>query len=176
MNKLGLYFGQEKQEALLRGDISSIVLDRYFIYGFQTIGMHLCKARDGSPVMVQLQAKYAQMAWETLIELLETDDERAKVQGLLLLAHVFVIVGLPSSAQLYIPKMCKIIEKGNLRFLPAYGRPPELSEQVREEVTVLSQTIYLDNYFYLTLGGAAPVATARIEEEFRMVLQVRIIR
>ena len=29
MNKLGVYFRAEKQEALLRGDISDTVIDRY---------------------------------------------------------------------------------------------------------------------------------------------------
>ena len=68
------------------------------------------------------------------------------------------------------------LNKADLRFLPVYGRPAELSEQVREDAAVLSQAIYLENYFYLTLGGPAPAMGARIEKEFRLDLQVRTIQ
>ena len=126
--------------------------------------------------MVRLQARYAQAAWESLVKVCETNKHRLKIQSLVLLVHAFVIMGFTAVAQLYLLKMCKIIEKGKLRYLPTYGRPAELSEQVREDASVLSQAIYLENFFYLTLGGSAPVLTARIEREFRMDLQVRTIR
>jgi len=56
MNKLGVYFGTEKQEALFRGDTSNTVVDRYFIYSCQAIGAHFCGAMDVSPGMVRLLA------------------------------------------------------------------------------------------------------------------------
>jgi len=46
MNKLGVYFGAEKQEALFRRDTSNAVVNPYFIYGCQAIGMHFCEALD----------------------------------------------------------------------------------------------------------------------------------
>lgn len=176
LNKLGIYLTKEKQEAILRGDVSDAVVDRYFVHGFQAIGMHLCGAPDETLAMVRLQARYAQTAWESLIRLFETDKERPKVQGLVLLVHAFTIMGFTTGAQLYLMKACKIIERAQLQYLPTYGRPSKLSEQVREDVSVLSRAIYLENYFYLTLGGSAPVMTARIEREFRLDLQVRTIR
>ena len=176
INKLGLYFGTEKWEALLRGDVSNNVVDRYFVHGFQAIGMHLCGPPGESPVIVQLQARYAQMAWESLVKVYGTDDQKLEAQALLLLIHAFVIMGFTTPAQLYLLKMCKAINKANLQFLPVHGRPGELSEQVREDTVILSQAIYLENYFYLTLGGSAPTMTTRIEREFRLDLQVRITR
>ena len=176
MNKLGVYFGTEKREALLRGDTSNAVVDRYFVYSFQTIGMHLCGTLDDSPVMVQLLARYAQKAWETLIEIHKTGDDKLVAQGLLFFVHSLIIMGFPANAQFYLSKVCKVIDKGNLRFLPVYGRPAELSDQFREDAAVLSQAIYLENYLYLTLGGSVPVMTARIEREFRLDLQVSVIR
>ena len=176
MNKLGLYFGAEKQEALLRGDISNAVVDRYFVYAFQAVGMHLCETPDDSPAMVQLQASYGQKAWECLVEICGTGHQRLKAQGMLLFVHSLVIMGFSATTRLYLLKLCEIINDASLQFLPAYGRPPELSDQVREDVAVLSQTIYLENYFYLTLGGSAPAMTARIEMEFRLDLQVRTIQ
>ena len=176
MNKLGLYFGAEKQEAVLRGDTSNVVVDRYFVYGFQAIGMHLCEAPDASPAMVRLQARHCQRAWETLVDIYRTGDQRLKAQGVLLLVDSLIVMGFTATAPLYLLKLCEIINEANLRFLPVYGRPPELCDQVREDIAVLSQTIYLENYFYLTLGGSVPTMTTRLEREFCQDLQVRIIR
>ena len=173
MNKLGIYFGVEKQESLLHGDISNAVVDRYFVYGFQAAGMHLCGPLDDSPAMIRLQARYAQKAWETLADISRTGNQKLKAQGLLLFVYALVVMGFPKTTRLYLSKLDKIIDEANLRFLPEYGRPPELSEQVREDVVMLSQAIYLDNYISLTLDGSAPMLIARIEREFRLDLQVR---
>ena len=78
MNKLGVYLGREKQEALLRGDISNAVVNRYFVYGFQAVGMHLCKSPDESPAVVEPQARYSQRAWETLVDTYGTGDQKLK--------------------------------------------------------------------------------------------------
>jgi len=176
MHKLGLYLGTKKQEALLRGDTSNVVVNQHFVYGLQAAGMYLCGAPGESHTMVRLQAKYSQKAWETLIEIHKTDDQKLKAQGVLVLVYILIIIGFAAGPPLYLSKVCKLIDSANLQFLPVYGRPPELSEQVREDAAVLSQTIYIENYLYLALGGSAPVMTARIEREFRMDLQVRILR
>ena len=175
LNKLGLYFTQEKREAILHGDTSNSAVNRYFVDALQAIGMYLCEAPEQTPAMVRLQAKYSQRAWESLIHLKQTDQERAKVQALLLVAHSFIMLGFTAGAQLYFVKAYKIIEE-ELRFLPEYGPPAEFSEQVHEEASVLSEAIYLENYLYLALGGPAPVKTVRIEREFRFDLPVRTIR
>ena len=175
LNRLGVFFGTEKQEALFRGDTSNAVVDRYFVYSFQAVGMHLCGAPDESPAMARLLAIYGQRAWETLVEIHKTNNLRLSAQGLLFFVYSLIVMGFPSNAQFYLLKVCELINKGNLRFLPVYGRPPELSEQVREDAAVLSQVIYLENYFYLALDGPGPVKTVKIEREFRQDLQVRII-
>ena len=134
--------------------------------------MLICGPPTESPVMLRLQARYSQLAWETLVEVQRTKDQKLIAQALLILVSGLVVGGFKTSAPFYLFKLCGVINKENLRFLPVYGRPPELSEEVREDVTVLSQAIYLENYFYLASGGAAPVMTARIEREFRLELQV----
>jgi hypothetical protein len=138
------------------------------------MGMYL-SAPEETPAMVLLQARYLQKAWESLIQLTQTNLEREKVQALVLVAHGFIILRLNATAQLYFLKACKIIEKEKHRFIPDSGLPIVSSEQVREDASVLSQAIYLENYLYLTLGGIAPAKTARIEKEFRFDLQVRAV-
>ena len=176
MNKLGIYFGTKKQEALLRGDTSNAVVNRYFVYAFQAIGMNIGGVPGELSTMVRLQARYAQKAWESLVEIHRTDDQKLKVQGLLFFVHSLVILGFTKGAPFYLLKVCEIVDKWGLRFLPVYGRPAKLSEQVREDAAVLSQVIYLENYFYLALGGLTPTVTVGIEKEFRLDLQVRIVR
>ena len=172
MNKLGLYFRKEKLEAILRGDTSNAVVHRLFVYTLRGVGKYLCETPEATPAMVRLQARHTQEALESLVEISRTGDHKLNAQALLLLAYISIIVGFPRTAQLYLSRACEMINKANLRFLPVYGRPAELSEQVREDAAALSQTMYLENYFYLTLEGSAPTKTARIEKEFRLELQV----
>ena len=176
LNKLGVYFTQEKQEAILRGDTSNSVVHRNFMDAVQSMGMVLCGYPGESPTIIRLHARYAQRAWESMVQLQQTNQERSKAQALVLLTHTFVILGLSASSQVYFLKACKIIEKEKFRFIPEYGLPVAFSEQVRENACLLSQAIYLENFFYLAMGGSAPVKTARIEREFRCDLQVRTIR
>ena len=176
LNTLGLYFTTEKRETLLRGDISNAVVDRHFVYALQVVGVHVCGAPGETPAMVQLQARYVQLTWESFFQLNETNQERTKVQALGLAIYASVIIGFPAAARLYLLKACKLIEKAKLRFLPEYGPPAKFSDQIREEVSVLSQMIYLENYLSLTLGGSVPMRTAEIEREFRLDLPVRAVR
>ena len=172
LNKIGVYFTQEKQEAIFRGDTSGSVVNRHFVDVVQAFGMHLCGPGE-APTVVRLQARHLQKAWESLIQLTQTNQEKDKAQALMLHAHGFIILRLNKSSQLYFLKACKTIEKAKLRFLPEHEFPIEFSDQVREEASVLSQTIYLENYRYLALGGPAPVKTTGLEREFRSDLQVR---
>ena len=176
MNRLGIYLGPEKQDALFRGDTSNTVVNRYFVYSFRAVGVHLCEILDEPPATPRMQARYAQKAWEGLIDIYRGNDQRLAAQGLLLFLHSLTVMGFPLGARFYLPKLYDLINNGDLRFLPIYGRPPELSEQVREDAAVLSQAIYLENYFYLALDGPAPAGTTKIEQEFRRDFQVRIIR
>ena len=176
MNKLGVYFTTEKQDTLFHGDTSNTMVNWYFACCFQVIGTHLGEALDESPAMVRLLARYIQNSWESLIKIYRGDNQRLAAQALLFFLHSLIIMGFSTNVRFYLLKVCELIDAGNLRFLPVYGRPPELSEQVREDAVVLSQVIYLENYFYLALGGPAPVKTAKIEQEFRQEFQVRIFR
>ena len=176
LSRLGLYFTTEKQDALIRGDISNAVVNRHFVYALQVFGVHACGTPEITPLMIHRQARYLQMTLESLVQLTRTNQERTKVQAFVSGIHAAILVGFKAVAQLYLLKACKLIEKAKLRFLPESGPPTELSEQVREDVSVLSQVIYLENYIFLTLGGSVPTRTARIEREFRLDLQVRGVR
>ena len=71
-------------------------------------------------------------------------------------------------------KACIALNAAKLRFTPDTGRPPEFSEEVRERAVMLSQIVYLENYMFLAVDGIEAMMAARIEEEFRQDLQVRV--
>ena len=113
--------------------------------------------------MARWQARYAQRAWKSLIGVCKTGGPNLKAQGVLLLVHILIAMRLTATARLYLLKLCSIIDEENLQFLPIYGYNFELSERVREDAAVLSQTVHLENYLCITLGGSAPTVMARTE-------------
>ena len=74
----------------------------------------------------------------------------------------------------YLTKTCIALNAKKLRFIPETGRPPELTEDLRERLVMLSQVIYLESYMFLAVDGIEPKMTTRIENEFRDELQVRV--
>ena len=79
-----------------------------------------------------------------------------------------------SPARQWLAKACISLNAANLRFIPATGRPPGLTEDVRERLVALSQVIYLESYMFLAVDGTEPMMAVRIEKEFRDDLQVRV--
>ena len=59
-----------------------------------------------------------------------------------------------------------------MQFIPAFGRPPELAEEVQESLAVLSQLIDLENYLFLAIHQMKIMT--RLEKEFQREFQVRI--
>jgi len=159
-------------EAFIRGDQSGTVLDRGIICGAHVLGMMFSPDIGSTPAMVKLHARRTQIMLECLAELLKGKEYRTTVQSLTVSLSSYVLMHVPRTALLYIQKSCDVIEAGNLRFVPTYGRPPEFSEDLHETLVALSQTIYWANYLFLTHGGPEPHATANLEREFREELPV----
>ena len=123
--------------------------------------------------MVRLRAKHAQRALEQVAEITGGGDADLTVHVSLSLAAMTLHGRWFGSARKCLTKACIALNAADLRFIPATGRPPELTEDVREWVVVLSQIIYLETYLFLAVDGAEPKMTVRIEKEFRHELQVR---
>ncbi|KAF9651175.1 hypothetical protein BDM02DRAFT_3259184 [Thelephora ganbajun] len=153
----------------MRGDTSNTTVDRFWVYVMQTLGIHFCSA-DISPFTIRIHAIHAQLMWEDIVDIQRGDDYRLKVQLRFVVAATAVLLRFIRTSHLYIRRCCELINTMDMRFIPVYGRPPELSEGVREDLTVLSQIIYLDNYLFLTCDGPSPKQTAKIEKEFRYEL------
>jgi hypothetical protein len=176
LNKLGVHLSPEKQQALLDGDTSGTVLHPFFIPAFHSLGMHFCEGVGNSFTMVSLQARYVQQALEQLTEFFKETARRQnwELRALIMLwVTIGSVVMRPKEVTfVYLEKACDAVNRGGLRFVPTYGRPPEFSEDLREKFSILSQTIYFENFAFLVYDGARPTMTARIEWEFRRILPV----
>jgi len=136
--------------------------------------MYLCEGMDNSPAMIRLQARYIQKSLELLADVLSGHDWELKAQVALWVVAGSIIMRLDDVIHRYIERACAAVGAAGLQFIPTYGRPPDYSEDLHERLSVLSQIIYFENFSFLTCGGAGPTMTARIEEEFRHRLQVRL--
>lgn len=172
MKKMGFHFSPLRQQALVNGDMSNVVLHRFFMYKFLSLGMHHSTILKSSPPMFLLHARYIQRFWEELAAIQQGEDFDLKVQAMLFLTSACIFVRLVQVASLYLWKTCKILNGADIRFMPKYGHPPPLSDEIHERSTVLSQIIWMENYLFLACDGERPKLTTRIEIEFRNDLPV----
>ena len=173
LNKMGVLFTSRKQQALLRGDTSGTIIHPFFIPAAQSLGMHFCEGMDDSPAMIRLQARHLQTCLELVADVFKRCDRELIARVALWIVAGSFILPFDTVLPQYLEKGCEAIDGAGLRFIPTYGRPPEFSEDLHEKLSLLSQAIYLENFVFLTCGGAEPTMTARLEKEFRHQLQVR---
>ena len=157
----------------MHGEVSGTVIDPFFIYAAQCLGMHFCEGVSNSPALILLKAKYVQRCVELVGDLSKGHDWELRAQVALWITAVGIILSNNRLAPLYIQKACEAIDTAGLQFIPTYGRPPAFSDELHEKLSVLSQIIYFENFLFLTCGGAEPTMTVKIEKEFRHRLQVR---
>lgn len=169
---MGIYLASHKQEALVKGDMSGVTLHLCFVHHLISTGMHYAAIAKNSPSMVSLHARHVQRFFEELANIQRGNDLDLKVQSMLFLITGFLFVGQPPLAELYVWKVCKMLDAAGMRFIPRYGHLPPYSDEFHEKSTVLSQLIWAENYLFLTCGGKKPIFTTRIEEEFRIELPV----
>ena len=172
LRNLGLHFRQEKLEAIIRGDLSGTVVHPGLIHFMHALGPHYCHVTL-SPLAVRMQAVHVQLLWEGMADILKGDNNELKLQIQYLAASAYIFVRMAQNSKLFLWKCITRVDSMGMRFVPAYGRPPEISEGLRENVACLSQVIYLDNYLFLAFDGPSPKQTARIEMEFLHEFKVR---
>jgi hypothetical protein len=175
LKKLGIHLTGQKEEAIMHGDTSGDIVHPFFVYFSSAIGMHLCAGVGDSPAMLQLQAKHAQRTLEHMSIADKSDNAELKVQILLSTASGCLFQRMFHPARFYLTKACDVMNAADLRFIPVFGRPPELTEEVQERLAALSQIVYMENYLFLAIDRTPPTMTARIEKEFRRGLQVRVL-
>ena len=137
------------------------------------VGMHFCDV-EHSPRIIRLRTKHAQRAYEQLAEINMGNNASLLVYALFFFAATALHVGFFELARHDLKKACIALNATRLRFIPDTERPPKLTDDVREQLVMLSQVIYLENYMFLAVDEREPTMTTRIEKEFRHELQVRV--
>ena len=125
--------------------------------------------------MLRLHARHTQRALERMSEAGKSDNAELKTQMLLCATSACIFQRWFQPGRAYLTEACDIVNSADLRFIPVFGRPPELTEEVQERIGVLSQIVYTENYLFLAIDRTPPIMAARIEEEFRFELQVGIL-
>ena len=172
--EFGIYFPGPKQDAILREDLSGTVVHPFFVHAMGPFGMYFCADVGDSPRMIRSRAKHAQRTFELIAEMSIGNDVDLLVQVLFSMASMSLHARFLDFSRHNLKKACIALNAATLRFIPDTGRPPELTEEVRERAVVLSQIIFLENYMFLAVDGIEVKMAARIEEEFRQDLQVGV--
>ena len=172
--QFGIYLPSPKQDAVLRGDLSGTVVHPWFVYVMAAFGVRFCAGVTLSPGMTQALARNIQRGYEEFVEIMRGSNADLTAQIFVSLAAITLRVRWLNPSRQCLMKACMILHAANLRFIPAFGRPPGLSEDVRERAVVLSQTIYFESYMFLAVDGTELKLSTRIEKEFRYELQVRV--
>ena len=118
--------------------------------------------------------RHSQLCLEHLAEISKGSVTSLQVQVFLYITTSSLRGRWSSFARQYLTKACIALNAAKLRFIPAVGRPPILTEDVHERLATLSQIIYFEHYMFLAVDGIEPKMTTRIEKEFRRELLVRV--
>ena len=123
--------------------------------------------------MVRLRAKHAQLTFEQVAEISKGTDPDLTIQVSFYIAAMSLHGRWFEFTRQYLTRTRIALNAASLRFAPVTGRPPILTNDIRERVVMLSKVIYLETYLLLVVDETEPNMTVRIEKEFRQELQVR---
>lgn len=170
---MGLRLRSDKQEAIMRGDLCGTVVHPFFVHHAHALGMHYCVALPDGKTAVVMQARYAQLTWESMAVISRGNDYFLLLEAMFALASSCVFLRWLDITQEYLLKAIHIANEHNISFVPEGCPAPAFSGDVHENIAQLSQLIYLENFLFLTRNGVEPKATSRLEKEFRTELEVK---
>ena len=95
--------------------------------------------------MIRLHARHAQRTLEQTLEASKTDNVELKAQVYLNHTSGRISQQWFQMACSFLTTGCSAVNATNLQFIPTFGHPPELTEEVQESLAVLSQLGYVEN-------------------------------
>ncbi|KAF9787009.1 hypothetical protein BJ322DRAFT_1053184 [Thelephora terrestris] len=168
---MGLRLRSDKQEAIMRGDLCGTVVHPFFVHHAHALGMHYCAALSNGKTAITMQARYAQLTWESMAGISKGGDHFLLLEAMFALASSCVFLRWPDITQEYLLKAINTANEHCISFVPEDCPAPVFSGDVHEHIAQLSQLIYLENFLFLTRNGVEPRATSRLEKEFRTELE-----
>lgn len=169
---MGLRLRSDKQEAIMRGDLCGKVVHPFFVHQAHALGMHYSASLPGGKTAIIMQARYAQLTWESMASISQDQDHFLLLEAMFALASSCLLLRWLGITQAYLLKAVCIANERHITFVPEDSPAPVFSGDVHEHIAQLSQLIYLENFLFLTRRGVEPKATSRLEKEFRTELEV----
>ena len=169
---MGLRLRSDKQEAIMRGDLCGMVVHPFFVHQAHALGMHYCATLPDGKTAIIMQARYAQLTWESMADISEDQDHFLLLEAMFALASSCMLLRWLGITQTYLFKAIRIANEHRITFVPENDPAPAFSGDVHEHIVQLSQLIYFENFLFLTRNGVEPKATSRLEKEFRTELEV----
>lgn len=155
--KFGIYLSSAKQQAILFGDLSNNILNRFFVYFAHSAGwcenispctVHYIEKSNsqlsGVFPYVYHKAYFSQMSFEALLNLRAEEDPFIYLQALQNIFSTFMELRFLSWAKRLLGRALVIVRKYSIRFVPHHKarRMPAFSDGIYERVVCLSQLIY----------------------------------
>lgn len=169
---MGLRLGGDKLEAIMRGDLCGTIVHPFFVHHAHALGMHYCATLPDGKTSVVMQARYAQLTWESMADIFEGQESFLLVEATFALASSCVLLRWLDITRTYLLKAIHIANERHMSFVPKDSPAPVFSGDVHEHIAQLAQLVYLENFLFLTRNGSEPKATFRLEKEFRTELEV----
>lgn len=169
---MGLRLRGDKQEAIMRGDLCGTAVHPFFVHHAHALGMHYCTTLPDGKTAIIMQARYAQLTWESMAHISEDQERFLLLEAMFALASSCILLRWLDITRTYLLKAIHIANEFHMSFVPRGCPAPLFSGDVHEHITQLSQLIYLENLLFLTNNGVEPNATSRLEKEFRTELEV----
>lgn len=154
---IGIYIPPTKQEAILFGDLSNRIINRFFVYFAHAAGWYgnlsCCTTSRinqfnshiyGAFPFIYHKAYFSHLAFESLWNTRAEDDPFLYVQALQTMASFFLAVRYKLWAKRLVERAAATVCEYEIRFMPRQeAQPiPAFSEEIHERAVCLSQLIY----------------------------------
>jgi hypothetical protein len=179
--QFGIYFAFEKQNAILLGDMSGIVVHPFFIHFAHLHGCHLYQERQRKFSLLHIEEKYSRLASASLQSMNEEEDPFSTA----LASHYMSMLCLYSHAaqpgKYLHEKAVEIINKHDIRFVPRTVTAGtaldvvecKILEEMHERAAHLSQIIFTEVNYNFVARETLDMCSD-LEKQFRNELPVCI--
>src|ERR1700679_1342344 len=124
---MGLRLRGDKQEAIMRGDLCGTVVHPFFVHHAHALGMHYCTALPDGKTAVIMQARYAQLTWESLADISEAQERFLLLEATFALASSCVFLRWLDITRPYLLKAITIPNECPMSFVPKDCSTPVFS-------------------------------------------------
>jgi hypothetical protein len=161
----GGFLASPKREAIFRGDVTSGIIDPFFVHFAHLTGCHFYQERLGRYFLLPIRSKHLHLALQALRTMKEEDDPFSFAQANFFIGTAYLYVRAVHVGNRYLKRAIQTIKRNNIRFVSSSRRdyissepnpnidPPlpetESLEIVYERCLLLGELVYIGVVFYM---------------------------